>query len=219
LYSSSEIDKLLFSGIQKDKIFVANNTIEVLNASFNQNVEKCSFLFVGRAQKRKQVDDLIHSFSNIQHRIPSNINLEIVGEGQENIYLKELVKELKIDHRITFHGKITDDSKLKILFQKSFAYVSPGPVGLGVLHSFAYGVPVVTMRNKKHGPEGDLLVDGINSILYDESVQLDNILVNLVNNLSCSSCGLNAYNLYASQLTMSKMVKGFREVIDYMCVK
>ena len=41
-----------------------------------------------------------------------------------------------------------DEGDLDLIVENAIAYVSRGPVGLGVLHSFAYGVPVVTLSRR-----------------------------------------------------------------------
>ena len=43
----------------------------------------------------------------------------------------------------------------------------PGALGLGVLHAFSYGVPVISPRDLHHGPEAENLVDADNGLLYD----------------------------------------------------
>jgi len=80
--------------------------------------------------------------------MPTNTTIHIIGEGEENEYLKDLSVKLNISNRVIFYGKITNEITLKGLFRQAYAYISPGPVGLGVLHSFAYGVPVL---HKKRG--------------------------------------------------------------------
>ena len=129
--------------------------------------------------------------------------------------MKDLAKKLDVSDRIVFCGAITDDEKLKEYFYKAFAYVSPGPVGLGVLHSFAYGVPVVTNYIGKHGPEYDNLVHNENALLYHLPNELEKILIDLSNNTGISKeLGQNAYKFYSNDRSISKMIDGFKEAID-----
>lgn len=214
MYSDSETKKMINRGMDKSKIFIANNTMLISNSSNESCNKKDSFLFVGRAQKRKKVDELIRAFANVKDNIPNYVNIDIVGEGEENIYLKALAEELCIVDRIIFHGAITDDEKLKKLFSKAFAYVSPGPVGLGVLHSFAYGVPVVTKYTGKHGPEFDNLIHNTNALLYNSVDELKNILIELANDAGLTiKLGSNAFQLYSNNRSITNMVAGFQEAI------
>jgi len=215
LYSDSEIPMMTLRGVNPSKLFVAPNTIHVSNYSDGSSAYKDSFLFTGRAQKRKKIDTFIRAFSDVIDRIPSNTKINIVGSGEENHKLANLAKQFGISDRVIFHGEIVDDEKLKPFFHSAYAYVSPGPVGLGVLHSFAYGVPVVTDRSGRHGPEFDNLINNENSLLYNTYDEFKNILISLSNDHALSvRLGRNAYELYAHERTIEKMVEGFRQAIE-----
>lgn len=214
LYSDIEVNKIIKSGINKEKLFIAENTIDVPNHQDGSSKEKSSFLFVGRSQKRKKVDELIKAFAQIQNKLPNNTTVDIIGSGVENEYLKNLAKELNIDNRVIFHGAITDSKKLKNFFHKAFAYVSPGPVGLGVLHSLAYGVPVITYRTEYHGPEFDNLENGKNSKIVNNFEELKQSLLSMTNEKEYILLGKNAYELYSRKRTIKYMMKGFKEAIE-----
>ncbi len=215
LYSDKEIKRLIDAGILKNKIFVANNTIYVGNSKDFSTHPKNSFLFVGRAQKRKRVDILIKAFYNTLQRLPDNVTLDIVGSGKENEKLIKLVESLGLKKRIKFHGQITEEDDLIQYFKKAFAYVSPGPVGLGVLHSLAYGVPVVTNINGKHGPEFDNIVHNENGLTYSTNGELEKILISLAQEKSLSKkLGKNAYNYYSQKRKLEQMAQGFIDAIE-----
>lgn len=215
LYSDSEIDRMILRGMPKSNIFVAPNTIDVPNHSDGSSCCKDSFIFVGRAQKRKAVDVLIRAFSEILDRVPENVNINIVGSGAENDNLKTIAKNFNVSDRVIFYGEIVEDEKLKPMFQRAFAYVSPGPVGLGVLHCFAYGTPVVTGRAGKHGPEFDNISNHYNSLAYESYDEFKEMLVNLCNDKTLSATlGTAAYELYVKERTLQIMVNGFRDAID-----
>ena len=108
-----------------------------------------------------------------------------------------------------------DNTELKKHFSKSYAYISPGPVGLGVLHSFSYGVPVVTLDYGKHGPEFSNIIDNENGLLFNNINELENIMINLVNNKKYANrLGSNAYSFYNEKRNIDIMVKGITEGID-----
>ncbi len=220
LYTGSEISKMTSRGIPASKIFVAPNTMYIPNHSDGSGSFKNSFIFSGRAQKRKKVDLLIRAFSEIINVIPSFIKLNIVGAGRENDNLKILVRQLGMSDRIVFHGEITEHDRLKDLFHCAYAYVSPGPVGLGVLHSFAYGVPVVTDYTCWQGPEFDNLSDGENAILFGSYNELKEALIKLCSDETLPvRLGSNAYNFYTRERTIEKMVKGIANAIEGTTIK
>lgn len=215
LYNDSQVDTLLKSGIERSKIFIAENTIHVDNHEDLTDCNKSSFLYVGRAQKRKKLDVLIKVFSNIVNKIPKNISIDIVGEGEENSYLKELGEKLNISERINFYGKINDSVQLKEIYRKALAYVSPDAVGLGVQHSFSYGVPIVTSSVGFKGAEYDNLVNYGNSLLFEKEEEFKQILLKLIEDDKLrKKLGINAYELYKNKLSIKNMTKGFIDAIE-----
>lgn len=216
LYSDIEVERMITSGIDRKKIFIANNTMLIPNKENCSNNLKDRFVFVGRAQKRKKVDLLITAFSNILNELQSDTKLYIIGEGKENDSLKEIVNKLSINERVIFTGAIHDNALLKMHFSKSYAYISPGPVGLGVLHSFAYGVPVVTLNYGKHGPEYHNIIDNENGLLFNDINELERIIVNLEKNKNNTiRLGSNAFNHYNNKRNIKVMVNGLIQAINY----
>jgi glycosyltransferase involved in cell wall biosynthesis len=217
LYSVEHIPEMLRKGISREKIFVANNTMKIGNAENLSAAPKQSFLFVGRAQPRKRIDQLLCAFATVQHRLPKESRIEIVGDGPENEVLKRLTDELGLTHRVLFHGSITDEAKLRDLFQRAYAYVSPGPVGLGVLHSMAYGTPVVTSLYGKHGPEYYLLRHGDNSLLFENQFELGEALVRLTQDVPFRiRLGEHAYQIFQKEGRFEEMIQGFDDCIQYV---
>jgi glycosyltransferase involved in cell wall biosynthesis len=215
LYGDEDIKMMVTNGIPKNKIFVAPNTIHVNKTANSNSISKNSFIYSGRAQKRKQVDELLIAFASAKDDFPPNTKIHIVGEGEENVYLKRLAEQLTISEEVVFHGEILNENALQELFEQAYAYISPGHVGLGVLHSFAYGIPVVTQRNKKHGQEFINLVHGENALIYDEPIELINILVNLTQKKTFTKeLGNNAYKHYTQRRSLVQMVEGFSDAVD-----
>jgi glycosyltransferase involved in cell wall biosynthesis len=213
-YSDCEVSRMISNGIDPEKIFIAHNTMDISNHGLG-NEEKSTFIFVGRAQERKQINEFLHAFAQVIKDIPKNITINIVGEGDENVKLKLLAKNLKIEDRVFFRGAIHDHEVLKSYYHKAIAYVSPSAVGLSVLHSLAYGVPVVTKKHgKQHGPEFSNIKNNENGIIYDQE-KLSDVLLKLVNNKKFAiELGENGYNHYKNNRTIQIMVNGFEEAIS-----
>lgn len=215
LYGEEEISRMSERGIDLSKVVVAPNTIHVPNHADTSGVEKCSLLFVGRLQSRKRIDLIIRTFAALQGRIAERIVLEIVGGGVLEGELRQLANELGVGQKIRFHGSIQDHAMLKALFSRAYAYVSPGPVGLGVLHSFAYGVPVVTLREGRHGPEFINLDHNHNALILDSEYDLNPALEWICSNPEHSRVlGHNAYIRYSQNRTLDHMIAGFRRAIE-----
>ena len=219
LYGSGEIDRMIHRGIQKHKIFVADNTIHVPNHCDYSNHAKNSLLFVGRLQRRKKIDQLIDAFAHIIDKIPKNVTLEIVGDGGYIYHLLEKVRRLDLEDRIVFHGGIDQHDRLAKLFSRAFAYVSPGHVGLGLLHSFAYGIPVITTSNseksERHWTEIEFLKHRVSGFICADENELEEILIEICNSPQLSrTLGKNAYNFYSRCKTLDRMLNGFKQAIE-----
>ena len=205
-------------GIAPEGIFVAPNTVEVAHPFVTPDASaRKSFLFVGRLQQRKRIDLLIEAFGAVVAELPSDIGVEIVGEGPELSSLESQVVALGLRERVTFHGGVTDENALRDIFGRALAYVSPGHVGLGILHAGAYGVPVVTQPSKGHGPEISNLRDGETGLLVTARPgALSEVLLDLaIHRDRAHAMGLAAHQHYTGARTLRHMLDGFGAAVDF----
>jgi len=215
LYSTEDIPEMVRRGITQSSIYVAHNTMYVKNHSDLSMYAKNSFLYVGRAQKRKGIDQLLIAFAELRPNLPENIKINIVGEGDENIKLKKLAEKLGINDKVVFYGEVTDEQQLKSLFQEAYAYVSPGHIGLGVMHSFAYGVPVITSASALHAQEFFNLENKKNSLLFNDFEDFKKSLMLICSDLNNRlELGREAYMLYSNERKIENMVDGFNCAIN-----
>ncbi len=82
---------------------------------------KIKILHTGRVVSIKGVPDLIRVFSELARK-HDNITLDIAGDGAELEYSKELAKELRMDDRINFHGRVSH-KKVKELLNRADIFV------------------------------------------------------------------------------------------------
>lgn len=100
-----EMSKMLIKhyNIDKNKISFAYNGISNRYKGLTLNTEKQNeILFVGRLVEMKRVDHIIEAFNLILKR---NINaeLKIIGEGVEEMKLREIVKGYQIEDKVSFY--------------------------------------------------------------------------------------------------------------------
>jgi glycosyltransferase involved in cell wall biosynthesis len=215
MYGEEEVARMASRGVPLDKIVVASNTIHIPNHRDYSGAEKSSILFVGRLQVSKRVDEIIESFARLRSVIPATISLDIVGSGDIERDLRRLAKERGVLDRVVFHGRVDDHEVLAQRFSCAYAYVSPSPVGLGVLHSFAYGVPVVTLRNARHGPEFHNIRHGVNGLVCEDMSSFDRAVERICSSSSLSSdLGRRAYEFYSTERSLELMLGGFRSAIE-----
>lgn len=214
LYGAEGIEGMVARGIDRERIVVAPNTIHVPNHQDHSGHPKHSLLFVGRLQPRKRIDDLIETFARLEGRLPDDTVLDIVGGGALMPALKALADARGVSAKVRFHGAVTDHAELSRLFASAYAYVSPGPVGLGALHSFSYGVPVITLRAERHGPEFHNLAHEKNALICDDMAGLESAIERICNQPGFAlKLGASAYGRY-SERTLDRVLAGFRTAIE-----
>lgn len=92
------------------------------NVVFNQNKQN-RIVFVGRLDKEKNVQDLLEIFELAN--LPSDWELDIVGDGNQIEYLKEQIQNYQKRNLIHFHGRRSSDEILRFyLDAKIFGFTS-----------------------------------------------------------------------------------------------
>ena len=216
-YSQDELNRFKSKEIDGKRLFLANNTFDVgTRYKCYKHVIKDSILFVGSFNKRKQLDVLIMAFHNSLNRIPNHINLVLIGDGQELIVIKNLVSNLKIEHRVLFKGALNDNKELIKFYKRSIVSVSFGQAGLSVLQAMGFGVPFVTKRNAISGGEKTNIKHGINGYFAEDKLEsLENILQMICNDqIKARELGKNAYEYYSEKCTVGNMANGFIKAIE-----
>ena len=208
----------LFSKSIQKKTFIANNTVYNPKMENLSSEIKNSFLFIGTLNKRKGLDDLIFSFSNIIFFYPdANLQLNIIGDGPEKKNLIKLVDKLKIKNYVTFTGKISSSNEKYIYFKRAIACVSPRQAGLSVLESFSYGVPFIAYRNAISGGEHLNIENGFNGYLLNSNKELTESLIKLFESPKLAKkLGSNAFEYYKSKRQMKHMVDVFDSAFKYV---
>ena len=208
-------DEYLKAGFPPEQLFLANNTQYVNPLTVRLDKERKYFLYVGRIQERKGLDLAIKSFAKvISETVNDSVSFKIVGGGDSEA-LKNLVDSMGIKDRVEFVGPVYDESLLGEFFSGALAYVSPGHVGLGVLHSFAFGVPVMTCTDRKHSVEY-VHCNKENSYLSTYSVDgvaamMKEIMEDTEERERKSQ---NAYQYYNRYCTIDRMVDGIDSAIQ-----
>lgn len=170
--------QLIQQGIDPSQVVTIHHGIE--NPSFSsqpltQAVHKQGrLLFVGRIVPQKGLDLLFAALS----KVPSNVHLDIAGEGWFEPQLRVLAHQLKIEDRITWHGWCSPEN-LDKLYKECFAVAFPSrwpePAGLITLEAYARlrpviatnvgGIPEYILPNKT-----GLLVSGSSSSSLAEAI-------------------------------------------------
>ena len=84
---------------------------------FHKNIPKSdypSLVYVGRLKKYKNLEAIINAMPKVINEIP-NATLEIAGCGDHEPALKQLVKNINLENKIIFHGKVSEDKKVELM--------------------------------------------------------------------------------------------------------
>lgn len=134
--------------------------------------DKPFLLFVGGADPRRKLNDLVGAFNNLKAQ-GQDIRLALVGDtmlGPNAIPVVDVQKYLLASsylEDIVFLGFVGEDQK-DWLYQKALAFVFPSVYegfGLPVLEAMQYGTPVITYKNSSIHEVAD------NSVLYATNSQ------------------------------------------------
>ncbi len=125
-------------------------------------------IFVGRLVERKGVKYLVEAMSGLRDEIPHR--LIIIGDGPEREALEKLTRDLNLEDRITFTGRISDGDLYRYYERCSFlvlpaVYDKKGDIeGLGVvlIEAMSYLKPVIA---SDAGGITDVVENGVNGLL------------------------------------------------------
>lgn len=174
-----------------------------------------SFVFLGALESRKGFEELLEAFSSALGRLSTDCDLTIIGSGPEGNSWKLLVKEKGLSGRISFEGQCTDDEALNQMVGPALAVVLPKQAGLSILHSFAFGTPVIAGRCAISGGELENIITGYNGVLYDSREDLVEILLYLDRNRDeAARMGENARRHYEQFRGSSPMVGAFERALS-----
>jgi len=175
-YTNGVRDYMVSNGVERSKIFVLNNTIDIasqrslfdklipqreslrLQAGLNG---KKVLLFVGRLTRQKQLDVLIDAFYSLR-LMDESYHLIIVGGGDTS--LLHSVKDRFGERSFRYVGAHEDISQFCVI---SDLYVLPGAIGLGPLHALCFDLTPAVIHSRVHKPEYEYL-NGENALILPE---------------------------------------------------
>lgn len=138
------------------KNFISNYCNRVSNEIIDHGVNLEKFLaqkekddyFVVCSQliKRKHIEKIISAFSEYIRKHSTDTKLIIIGDGDQREPLESQVKELNIQNRVEFTGKLNHSELKSILAgaKASLIYTEKDNNMISIVESLAVGTPVIT---------------------------------------------------------------------------
>jgi len=104
---------------------------------------------IAKLTRFKNVDTIIKAIAELVGRGLSDVRLQIVGTGDAEPFLKQMVQKYRLSDNVEFLGRLNDDQIVTLLQQsKVFCLASVDePFGLVVVESLACGTPVVAINS------------------------------------------------------------------------
>ena len=216
LYSYEAKNQFVKKGVPEENLIVANNTINIgSRVKSYKSKNKNRILFVGSLNKRKKLEILIKVFQTILPKIPKNIILTIIGDGNQKKHLQELSSNYSIKDNVEFLGVINSPAKLQAFYKQAISSVSYGQAGLSVLQALGFGVPFITKFDAISGGEIYNIKNNSNGFLVKNQKELSSRLLSLINNPSLQvTMGKNAYDYYSKNCQIESMVNSFKKAIE-----
>lgn len=173
-YADYPVKKYSKMGIKPEKLFVANNTVQVLPC---ESKEKDSLLFIGSLYKQKKIDVLLNAYLGAYYKNMNIPKLIIIGEGAEKPVILDWIKKNNLENKILLAGGIYDDEILADYFASAIICISPDQAGLSVLKSMGYGVPYITHKDAITGGEIFNIHSGIDGLLMNDFGELESLIL------------------------------------------
>ena len=166
------------------------------------------FAVVSQLIPRKHIGHTIETFGDFVRAGHGDYRLSIIGEGEEDAALGQLVKRLGLEERVTFHGKLSHEKLLPIVAASKALLVSTQKDNnmVSIVESIALGTPVVTttvpynasyIRREELGiAEDDWSADALERIVEENDRYVANCLAyrQRLSNVACAERFLSFLN-------------------------
>jgi len=185
-------------GVSPERIFIANNTIDM-----------CS---VDSLEKRKKVENLILAYEKLKINF-SRLALLIIGSGSNKKDLELLCSNKNIQD-VRFLGRVVKD--VGLYFMLANVFILPSEGGLALNQAMAYGKPVIA--TSADGTEVDLIKDGFNGFIAKEDdidSLSDAIQKILLDEHVEKNMGLRSRELIRCKFTLDNMIRHINQAIKY----
>lgn len=125
---------------------VVRNAIAIPDTMVQWNDAYCQILYLGVLIERKGLDDLLYALDilKVNNKL-DGIKVAIAGSGSEEIRLKKICKQKKLEKYVTFYGWISGKEKERLIKDSQVMVLPSYNEGLpvSILEAISYGMPVV----------------------------------------------------------------------------
>ncbi|EIY46708.1 glycosyltransferase [Bacteroides nordii] len=173
VYGEYAITLMEKEGFERSKMFCIANSLDYDNQLIIRNKLEPSTIYsshfgnsypvlfyIGRIQKSKKIELVIQVIASLKQQ-GVNLNFVVVGKDVDGVGLEHEVEKYQLNDHVWIYGPCYDEIRIGEMFYNADICVSPGNVGLTVIHAFTYGCPVITHDNFSfQGPEFEAIIKG-----------------------------------------------------------
>lgn len=125
-YKYKTLPRVMNNATEMKPISKDSKEILQINKKYKIKDDEKVFLFVGRLNKLKGVTFIANSLKILKDKNPNfKFKMLFVGTGQDEVELKELVKNNKMQKEILFCGKVTDRNLLAAFYKRADLFLFP----------------------------------------------------------------------------------------------
>lgn len=220
-YTRTGVRYLVSKGFQPERVFATGNTIDqgpIKAAIATTKVgptERPLLLCCGVMREKIHLELVVRALTDGRLK---NVDLAVIGEGPMKSVWQKLSLELGVADRISWIPGTRDQKVMAPWFLKAKAFVYPGSIGLSILHSFSYGLPVITHGNSDHQmPEFEVMEEGKTGFCFKEGDNGDlteKIIELLSDEKRRMEMSMYCQKLAFEKYSMEQMVANFAEAIE-----
>lgn len=159
---------LIELGIDGNRIAIARGGLDAVPSNLPAPQHDSQRLCVlSRLVPHKQIEHALDAVARLQHRHPG-IALDVIGDGWWHDELTNRASRLGITDRVTFHGRVSEYDKYRLLGEASVLLMPSRTEGWGlaVIEAAQRGVPTIGYRSSRGLT--DSVESGVTGLLVDD---------------------------------------------------
>lgn len=226
-YTNTGVKYLERCGFKRGRVFATGNTIDqepikkaiakVLNHSDAQTLLAPYVLCCGVLREKVKLDLFLKAMTDSRLQ---GVSLVVIGDGPMKSRWQALAGSLGVANRVRWIAGTRDQEVMAPWFLGAKAFVYPGAIGLSILHSFSYALPVITHDNAdRQMPEFEVMEDGKTGFCFAEddieelTACCNALLSNEEKRLEMSRyCQYVAFNQYS----MKQMINNYCSALEVL---
>lgn len=215
-YSQRGAEEYIRLGLPEDRVFVAANAAaprpaDPLPERAPGFHDRPVVLFVGRLQRRKRIDNLLHACAALPSE--QQPRLVVVGEGPARAEFQATAAQVYPNAEFT--GARLGPA-LEPYFKEADLFVLPGTGGLAVQQAMSFGLPVIVAQGD--GTQDDLVRPGNGWLIPpDDLPALTRTLREALSDAArLRRMGAEAYRIVSEEANLEIMVQSFIRAVNHV---